>query len=108
MNQLWSNGTSVSKLNLLEEPSPLGLSLRKSQSFQELIEMRISQSAETNSESGFVKKENMGFASSVVGTVEKLKASNFPATLLRIGQWEVKFSNFVFFYSIMFHGVFGI
>ncbi|KAL1192498.1 hypothetical protein V5N11_031778 [Cardamine amara subsp. amara] len=88
--KLWSNGTSLSKYNLLEEPSPLGLSLRKSQSFQELIEMRISQSADTNSETGFVKKENMGFASSALGPVEKLKASNFPAMVLRIGHWEYK------------------
>lgn len=66
--------------NLLDEPSPLGLSLRKSPSLQDLIQMRLSQS---------VKKETIANASSVVGTVEKLKASNFPATLLRIGQWEV-------------------
>ncbi|CAH8315184.1 unnamed protein product [Eruca vesicaria subsp. sativa] len=72
-SKVWSNGTSVS----LDEPSPLGLSLRKSPSLQDLIQMRLSQT---------VKKE----APSLVGTVEKLKASNFPATLLRIGQWEYK------------------
>lgn len=72
------------KLNLLEEPSPLGLSLRKSPSLQDLIQTRLSQSVG-------VKKESVGFASSLVGTVEKLKASNFPATILRIGQWEVSF-----------------
>lgn len=74
------------KLNLLEEPSPLGLSLRKSPSLQDLIQTRLSQSVG-------VKKESTGFASSLVGTVEKLKASNFPATILRIGQWEVSFSS---------------
>ncbi|WZZ18400.1 hypothetical protein YC2023_111489 [Brassica napus] len=82
-SKLWSNGTSVSLIppNLLDEPSPLGLSLRKSPSLQDLIQMRLSQS---------VKKETIANASSVVGTVEKLKASNFPATVLRIGQWEYK------------------
>lgn len=84
--QLWSSGTSVSKFNLLEEPSPLGLSLRKSPSLQELIQMRLSQSGDdTNS---CVKKESMSIG---VGTGEKLKASNFPAMVLRIGQWEVSF-----------------
>ncbi|KAH0850011.1 hypothetical protein HID58_095870 [Brassica napus] len=80
-SKLWSNGTSVSLIppNLLDEPSPLGLSLRKSPSLQDLIQMRLSQS---------VKKETIANASSLVGTVEKLKASNFPATVLRIGQWE--------------------
>ncbi|KAL0653446.1 hypothetical protein Bca4012_096137 [Brassica carinata] len=82
-SKVWSNGTSVSLIppNLLDEPSPLGLSLRKSPSLQDLIQMRLSQS---------VKKETIANASSLVGTVEKLKASNFPATLRRIGQWEYK------------------
>uniref|UniRef100_A0A1J3CPB9 TRF2/HOY1 PH-like domain-containing protein n=1 Tax=Noccaea caerulescens TaxID=107243 RepID=A0A1J3CPB9_NOCCA len=91
-SKLWSNGTNVSlmlptKLNLLEEPSPLGLSLRKSPSLQDLIQRRLSQSVAVGSG---VKKESIGFASSLVGTVEKLKASNFPATILKIGQWEYK------------------
>ncbi|XP_010472409.1 PREDICTED: uncharacterized protein LOC104752037 [Camelina sativa] len=86
--KLWSNRTGVSKFNLLEEPSPLGLSLRKSPSFLELIQMRLSQSGDdTTSETSRVKKESFGFG---VGTVEKLKASNFHATVLRIGQWEYK------------------
>ncbi|KAF8082911.1 hypothetical protein N665_0800s0008 [Sinapis alba] len=78
-SKLWSNGRSVS----IDEPSPLGLSLRKSPSLQDLIQMRLSQS---------VKKETIpnNASSSLVGTVEKLKASNFPATVLRIGQWEYK------------------
>ncbi|EOA27099.1 hypothetical protein CARUB_v10023197mg [Capsella rubella] len=89
--KLWSNGTGVSKFNLLEEPSPLGLSLRKSPSLQELIQMRLSQTGDdTNSETGCVKRESFGFG---VGTVEKHKASNFHATVLRIGQWEYKAKN---------------
>ncbi|ESQ46362.1 hypothetical protein EUTSA_v10000158mg [Eutrema salsugineum] len=89
-SRLWSNnGTSVSlmKFNLLDEPSPLGLSLRKSPSLQDLIQTRLSQSVAVGS---VVKKESLCNASSVVGTVEKLKASNFPASVLRIGQWEYK------------------
>ncbi|KFK41360.1 hypothetical protein AALP_AA2G119900 [Arabis alpina] len=71
-SKLWRNGTNMSlmtptKFSLLDEPSPLGLSLKKSPSFQDLIQMRLSQR-----------------------TVEKLKASNFPATVIRIGQWEYK------------------
>lgn len=34
-----------------------------------------------------VEKERQGSAAS--GSVQKLTASNFPATLLRIGSWEV-------------------
>ncbi|KAG7567495.1 hypothetical protein ISN45_Aa04g003630 [Arabidopsis thaliana x Arabidopsis arenosa] len=83
-SKIWSNGTSVSKFSLLEEPSPLGLSLKKSPSFQELIQMKLSQSGDDTKS---VKKESFGFG---LGTVEKLKASNFPATVLRIGQWEYK------------------
>ncbi|VVB15795.1 unnamed protein product [Arabis nemorensis] len=101
-SKLWSNRPNVSlltptKFNLLDEPSPLGLSLKKSPSFQDLIQTRLSQSCDTNSKTlqtgavGFgVKKESVGNDFSVVGTVEKLKASNFPATVLRIGQWEYK------------------
>lgn len=85
-----SSLVTSTKFNLLDEPSPLGLSLKKSPSFQELIQMRLSAS--------HVKKESVGNASSVVGTIEKLKASNFPATVLRIGQWEVRILIFFFFF----------
>jgi len=34
-----------------------------------------------------LKKESP--AAAALGSVEKLKASNFPASLLRIGSWEV-------------------
>jgi len=74
----------------------LGLSLKKSPSFQELIEMKLSQSGD---DSNSVKKESFGFGG--VGTVEKLKASNFPATVLRIGQWEVSLSKFVFYWCVL-------
>lgn len=70
-----------SQYNPLDEPSPLGLRLRKSPSLLDLIQMKLSQG---NSPKGGNqgKKGNSG-------TIEKLKASNFPATVLRIGSWEV-------------------
>ncbi|CAN4086493.1 unnamed protein product [Withania somnifera] len=74
-----------SQYNLLDEPSPLGLRLRKSPSLLDLIQMKLSQG--NNSKVGNQgKKEQKGSS----GSVEKLKASNFPATILRIGSWEYK------------------
>ncbi|GAV86939.1 hypothetical protein CFOL_v3_30365, partial [Cephalotus follicularis] len=73
---------------------PLGLALRKTPSFLELIEEKLIQetnnnsTAEMNHKSGYcttnMKVED--FVSQPVS--EKLKASNFPASLLRIGIWE--------------------
>ncbi|XP_027125492.1 uncharacterized protein LOC113769573 isoform X1 [Coffea eugenioides] len=73
--------------NPLDEPSPLGLRLRKSPSLLELIQMRLSQANSPKGASSS-KKELKGAAAS--GSSEKLKASNFPATILRIGTWEYK------------------
>ncbi|XP_058754599.1 uncharacterized protein LOC131627756 [Vicia villosa] len=73
--------------NILDEPSPLGLRLRKSPSLLDLIESKLSQgdksvsNAKDDNLSSGVKKESRG-------PVERLKASNFPATVLRIGSWE--------------------
>ncbi|CAA7409392.1 unnamed protein product [Spirodela intermedia] len=77
--------------NPLDEPSPLGLRLRKSPSLVDLIQMRLSQGSSSKafltsgggSEAG--KKKDTKTSSS---SVDKLKASNFPATLLRVGAWE--------------------
>lgn len=80
-----------SQYNPLDEPSPLGLRLRKSPSLLELIQMRLSQG--NNSKAGAtVKKEQKGGAST--SSNDKLKASNFPATILRIGTWEVQLKCF--------------
>ncbi|CAH2077429.1 unnamed protein product [Thlaspi arvense] len=107
-SRLWSSGTSSSlmapaKYNPLDEPSPLGLTLRKSPSLLELIQMRLTQSGDPNSETlqagavgSGVKKESKCVtvasvgATSAPGSIEKLKASNFPASVLKIGQWEYK------------------
>ncbi|XP_039018895.1 uncharacterized protein LOC120150269 isoform X3 [Hibiscus syriacus] len=77
--------------NPLDEPSPLGLKLRKSTSLLDLIQMRLSQSqtsgsvAEAENSNSGVKKESKAAAAT-----DKLKASNFPASILRIGHWEYK------------------
>ena len=72
--------------NLLDEPSPLGLQLKKSPSFLDLIQMRLTQG--NGPKLGSVgKKVTKG--TPVTSASEKLKASNFAASILRIGKWEV-------------------
>ncbi|KAJ0965780.1 hypothetical protein J5N97_026918 [Dioscorea zingiberensis] len=85
--------SEVVPYNLLNEPSPLGLSLRKSPSLLDLIQMRLSQAnsaaASSIASCGSLelgKKDLKSTAAS--STTDKLKASNFPASLLRIGSWE--------------------
>lgn len=92
-----TGGMSVpTQYNPLEEPSPLGLKLRKSPSLLELIQMRISQ-ANSPKASSLSKKDQKGTSSS--GTSEKLKASNFPASILRIGTWEVYVIRLLFLFN---------
>ncbi|XP_021750023.1 uncharacterized protein LOC110715725 [Chenopodium quinoa] len=80
-----------SQYNPLEEPSPLGLRLRKSPSLLELIQMRLSQgkystlgSAPSDDSKSREKNNTKGSAL----PSDKLKASNFPACFLKIGNWE--------------------
>ncbi|XP_022860988.1 uncharacterized protein LOC111381443 isoform X2 [Olea europaea var. sylvestris] len=88
-----SSPSPLNQYNPLGEPSPLGLQLRKSPSLLDLIQMRLSQEStislamrdRENFYSGG-KKEIKGTA--LGGTNDKLKASNFSASLLRIGSWE--------------------
>ncbi|EPS64940.1 hypothetical protein M569_09843, partial [Genlisea aurea] len=84
---------SPSQWNPLDEPSPLGLKLRKSPSLLELIQMRLSNgsssscSVTTSNGSESLGKRNVkGIQPSIAS--EKMKASNFNATSLRIGSWE--------------------
>ncbi|XP_050212996.1 uncharacterized protein LOC126664578 isoform X2 [Mercurialis annua] len=98
--QQWGAGANAcnpvppAQYNPLDEPSPLGLSLRKSPSLLDLIQMRLSQGGastpgtDDNTKDGGVKKESKAPAAS--GAIDKLKASNFPASILRIGSWEYK------------------
>lgn len=68
--------------NPLNEPSPLGLRLKKSESFVELVQMKLSQEPTLKSSTSG-NKTHKGVAA------DKLKASNFPASVLKIGAWEV-------------------
>ncbi|KAH9620490.1 hypothetical protein KSS87_022002 [Heliosperma pusillum] len=71
----------LAEYNPLEEPSPLGLKLKKSPSLLDLIQMRLSQGKSPSLAKTLARKEK-------ITTLDKLKASNFPASLLKIGTWE--------------------
>ena len=77
--------------NPLEEPSPLGLKLKKSPSFLDLIHMRLSQAERCASLAKTLPRRDKDNPAKggAPSSVDKLKASNFPATLLKIGTWEV-------------------
>ncbi|KAJ9567923.1 hypothetical protein OSB04_003889 [Centaurea solstitialis] len=79
---------SPAQFNPLDEPSPLGLRLRKSPSLLDLIQMRLSEGNASSKIGADNKKGNKITASSAA--TDKLKASNFPASLLKIGAWEYK------------------
>ncbi|EPS69285.1 hypothetical protein M569_05482, partial [Genlisea aurea] len=84
---------SPSEYNPLDEPSPLGLRLRKSPSLLELIQMKLSQgtTATAGNQNHHVAKEAKAVAAAAAASSgDKLKASNFPGSLLRIGNWEYK------------------
>ncbi|XP_065005598.1 uncharacterized protein LOC135637110 isoform X1 [Musa acuminata AAA Group] len=99
LQQQWGTGkdmplTEGVQYDLLDEPSPLGLRLRKSPSLLDLIQMRLSQ-ANAAVTSHSMENEGLGDekkketrSSSALATTEKMKASNFPASILRIGSWE--------------------
>ncbi|OEL33043.1 hypothetical protein BAE44_0005940 [Dichanthelium oligosanthes] len=82
--QQWStSGASVSNQqslqhDFLDEPSPLGLRLKKSPSLVDLIQMQLAQA----------NKATETWQASNTLASEKLKASNFPGSVLRIGSWE--------------------
>jgi hypothetical protein len=63
---------------LLKLP-PLGLKFSKTSSFEDILEITLSQ--ENSGQSAAQAKAN--------SDSEKLKASNFLALVLRIGSWEV-------------------
>ncbi|KAK9715863.1 hypothetical protein RND81_06G195000 [Saponaria officinalis] len=74
-------GAEKTEYNPLEDPSPLGLKLKKSPSLLELIQMRLSQEKTPSLAKTLARKEKCI-------AIDKLKASNFPASLLKIGTWE--------------------
>ncbi|CAH1426652.1 unnamed protein product [Lactuca virosa] len=77
----------------LSEFKPMGLKLHKSPSFLELIEKELN---EVNKNDDSLPSENLQVGNkkdvkTKVGTsdsIDKLKASNFPALRLKIGNWE--------------------
>ncbi|KAK1268734.1 hypothetical protein QJS04_geneDACA013638 [Acorus gramineus] len=67
---------------------PLGLTLRKTPSLLDLVQLAIS--AHENSEGPESRKKKDHRPAGIAATAaDKLKASNFPVSLLRIGSWEV-------------------
>ncbi|KAL3008221.1 hypothetical protein AAZX31_07G019400 [Glycine max] len=75
--------------NPLDEPSPLGLRLRKSPSLLDLIQMRLSQQEESKKKDQKASSSSSAAAAAAAAD-SKLKASNFPGTILKIGNWEYK------------------
>lgn len=81
---------SSSPYNPLDEPSPLGLSLKKSPSLLDLIQAKLSQeTAKLATMNKKDQKDQKGANAAAFSTADKLKASNFPALILKIGSWEV-------------------
>lgn len=89
--------SSSTRYNPLDEPSPLGLSLRKSPSLLDLIQAKLSQ--ETAKLATLNKKVQKG-VDAFSSVDNKLKASNFPALILKIGSWEVLCIFFPFVYFV--------
>ncbi|XP_047945354.1 uncharacterized protein LOC125191955 isoform X3 [Salvia hispanica] len=82
-----------SQYNPLDEPSPLGLRLRKSPSLLDLIQMTLSKRSSSSILENTTEMTDHGSkkdtkASAAPNASDKMKASNFPAMLLRIGSWE--------------------
>ena len=94
--QHWSTGgASVSNQqssqhDFLGEPSPLGLRLKKSPSLVDLIQMKLVQAG---------KAKDARHCGTAISASEKLKASNFPGSILRIGSWEVSTFFYVFIHA---------
>lgn len=90
--QQWSVGPSSEQLqsthvNPLDEPSPLGLTLRKTPSLLDLIQVKLSQGDPAFSGQAAGRRRD-GMSSAAHNNPDKLKASNFPVSILRIGTWE--------------------
>jgi hypothetical protein len=81
--------------NIINGPPPLGLRLRKSESFLDLLQKILSKA---NSTTGQPVMDNIHSAPPMMEDVkseaptasDRLKASNFPAKFLKIGDWEVR------------------
>lgn len=80
-----------------ENSSPLGLTLRKTPSFVDLVHKTLAKGKE-KVRSMEMNLELKSKSSQTKRNSEKVKASNFPAKLLRIGTWQV----FLFFLQLLF------
>ncbi|XP_077218687.1 uncharacterized protein LOC143852919 [Tasmannia lanceolata] len=87
-----SNQQVLAALNLSEKFSPLGLKLRKTPSFLELLDMKLSEATEVRCEnlnsqpiSENLKASNFSISQP---NREKLKASNISASYIQIGSWQ--------------------
>eukprot|EP00249_Psilotum_nudum_P020168 c27585_g2_i1 orf=270-2021(+) len=93
-NNMMPTMSAATLFNPLDEPSPLGLSLRKSPSLLDLIQRKLAQgdammlpcSQGVAQESYMSKSKNCMTLPCV--EKDKVKAANFPVVLLRIGTWE--------------------
>ncbi|CAN6245803.1 unnamed protein product [Urochloa humidicola] len=78
--------------DVLDEPSPLGLRLRKSPSLLDLIQMKLSQAKSAGEQftvhNSASATPNKDVKSGVPTAGERMKASNFHANVLKIGSWE--------------------
>eukprot|EP00249_Psilotum_nudum_P019905 c27472_g1_i1 orf=309-1712(+) len=84
--------TQFLPFSLMDEPSPLGLTLRKTPSLVDLIQIKLAQGELSISQHCDVAPglTNRTRKSSPMQTTqqEKIKASNFPASTLKIGTWK--------------------
>lgn len=113
-NEQWNTGNNefpvpATQYNPLDEPSPLGLRLRKSPSLLDLIQMRLSQSSSSTVSANHNLTDKKDFKGTTASTsndklkaanFDKLKATNFPALLLRIGNWEVYATLYLLFFFL--------
>ena len=79
----------------IHSPGPLGLNLTKSPSFLELIQKKLAHAAKvkrtqaTENVPCYDAMHSKSAATKGMKPSKKLQASNFQASLLRIGDWEV-------------------
>ncbi|KAF8689880.1 hypothetical protein HU200_041512 [Digitaria exilis] len=90
--------------DVLDEPSPLGLRLRKSPSLLDLIQMKLSQ-AKSAGEQSAVHKNVFDIKSGAPTAGERLKASNFHANVLKIGNWECYFAKHKLVWEVLHDGL---
>ena len=98
--------------NQLNEPGPLGLRIKKSTCLLDLIQMRLALNnaspvaAQSGSSTSTANKDAKNTAASIA--TDKMKASNFAASVIRIGRWEVCIMLLFFFKKIFLMHVLNV